>query len=270
MLGSRYMGKYKTIGILGGMGPGATVDLYGKIIRCMQTAYGAVQDNEFPPILIYNLPLDGFDETGFVDQGLVSGQLIRGVQCLERAGAEVIVVGCNTIHYFYREMQNAVRVPILNIIDEAVKQSVRMGHQKVGIVGSQSTRELDLYGKSAKEYGLNTIVAYEAEQEALNHIIMQVMAGRHNRYDTLNLKHIIMNLQSRGAQAIILGCTELPLAIDQLDVDIPVFDATGILAQQVVEYAVSGVNDEKEKRAPGFGARRIDRLLAHLHQDAVV
>jgi len=83
--------KNKVIGVLGGMGPVASSNLYAKIIKYTQQEYGAVQDFDYPPIIIYSLPLVGFDETGIVNEELVKEQLIAGVKKLESAGCELII-----------------------------------------------------------------------------------------------------------------------------------------------------------------------------------
>jgi aspartate racemase len=128
------MPKNKTIGVLGGMGPEASSNLYGKIIKYSQQEYGAVQDFDYPPIIIYSLPLLGFDETGIVDENLVKQQLIAGVKKLESAGSDLIIIGCNTVHFYYEEMQAAVKVPIFNIIEETKKKVLAYSYKKSWLI----------------------------------------------------------------------------------------------------------------------------------------
>ena len=109
--------RNKTIGVLGGMGPEASSTLYRKIIKYSQNEYNAIQDCDYPPIIINSLTLFGFDETGITDHELVKSQLIEGVQQLEKAGSDLIIIGCNTVHCYFDDMQNAVNVPIFNIIE---------------------------------------------------------------------------------------------------------------------------------------------------------
>ena len=108
----------KTIGVLGGMGPAASATLYANMIEYAQSKYNAVQDTDYPPIIIYSLPLSGFDETGITDENLVKKQLIKGVQILEDAGCDSIVIACNTVHVFHDDMQKAVTIPVLHIVEE--------------------------------------------------------------------------------------------------------------------------------------------------------
>ena len=141
----------KTIGVLGGMGPEASSNLYSKIIKYAQHEYGAVQDFDYPPIIIYSLPLFGFDETGIVDETLVKKQLIEGVKKLESAGSDLIIIACNTVHSYFKEMQSAINVPIFNIIEETKKRVVEFGYKKVGLFASESTNKLELYRQQLRK-----------------------------------------------------------------------------------------------------------------------
>ena len=145
------MNAQKLIGVLGGMGPAASANLYSKIISYAQTEYGAVQDFDYPPVIIYSLPLAGFDETGITDLEAVQRQLVAGVKKLEDAGCQLIIIGCNTVHSYYDEMQAAVNVPIFNILEETKKQVLEFGYKKVGLFASKSTTDLKLYQIQVEE-----------------------------------------------------------------------------------------------------------------------
>ena len=121
--------KNKTIGVLGGMGPGASANLYMEIIKYSQHKYNAIQDTDYPPIIIYSLPLDGFDETGITNIKLVEDQLVVGVKKLEAAGCDLIIIGCNTVHILYEKMQAAVKIPILNIVEETKNKVIEFGYK---------------------------------------------------------------------------------------------------------------------------------------------
>ncbi|MCX6790412.1 MAG: amino acid racemase [Candidatus Kaiserbacteria bacterium] len=227
----------KTIGILGGMGPEASAYFYNLLIKLAHKKYGAVQDTDFPPILIYNLTLFGFDETGITDEDLVKKQLIEGVKKLELAGSDFIIIACNTVHIFYDAMQNAVNIPILNIIDETVDETVRKGYMSVGLLSSESTNKMGLYKNKLEDRGIKVFSVSDEQQEKLNKIILHVMAGEQGVSDVAVATKIIDNLISQGAEAIILGCTELPLAIDQAHVSIPLFNSNEIVMDRALSVA---------------------------------
>lgn len=227
----------KTIGILGGMGPVASANLYHHIISYSQNEYGAVQDNEYPPVILYSLPLDGFDETGIVDDELVCKQLIEGVQTLEKAGCNLIIVACNTVHYFYKEMQASVTIPILSMIQVVCDQVAAGGYQNVGLLCSESTNQLNLYKQPLTANNVTLLSPTSAQQAKLNQVIEHVMGGHQNTTDVLTLKEIIRNYTMQGAEAIILGCTELPIAINQTHTDITLFDTLEIVTKAAVDFA---------------------------------
>ena len=230
--------KNKTIGVLGGMGPSASSNLYSKIIKYTQHEYGAVQDFDYPPIIIYSLPLFGFDETGIVDEKLVKKQLIEGVKKLESAGCDLIIIACNTVHSYFEEMQSAVKVPIFNIIEETEKRVVKFGYKKVGLFASESTNKLKLYQKRFANSNIEVISPDNEQQKILNRVIEHVMGGNQKSEDIIFLKDIARDYVRQGAEAIVMGCTEIPLAINQTHTDIKLFDTIEIIVQCAVDYSL--------------------------------
>lgn len=228
----------KTIGVLGGMGPEASANLYTKIIKYAQQQYGAVQDFDYPPIIVYSLPLFGFDETGIVDAKLVKKQLIDGVKKLEVAGCDLIIIACNTVHAYYEEMQSAVRVPIFNIIEETKKMVAKFGYKKVGLFASESTNKLKLYQNRFADARIEVISPNSEQQKILNRVIEHVMGGNQKTEDIIFLKDIGRDYLKQGAEAIVIGCTEIPLAINQTHTDIKLFDTIEIIVQCAVDYSL--------------------------------
>lgn len=220
------------------MGPSASADLYFRIIKYSQKKYNTVQDYEYPPIFMVSLALDGFDETGITDENLVKNQLVDGVKKLEAAGADFIVIACNTVHIFYEQMQAAVKVPILNIVEETKKKVLEAGFKKVGLFSSESTNKLGLYQNIFNKSGIEVFSANNEQQEILNNVIENVMGGKQGADDIKALKKIANDFQKKGAEAIVMGCTEIPLAINQSQADIKLFDSTQILAESAVDYSL--------------------------------
>ncbi len=228
----------KTIGVLGGMGPEASSNLYSKIIKYAQHKYNAVQDFDYPPIIIYSLPLFGFDETGIVDEELVKKQLIEGVKKLEAAKCDLIIIACNTVHLYYEEMQSTVKVPIFNIIEETKKRVMEFGYKKVGLFASESTSKSQLYQKKFADSNIEVISPNNEQQKLLNRVIEHVMGGNQKTEDVVILKDIARDYLKQGAEAIVMGCTEIPLAINQTHTDIKLFDSTEIIVQCAVDYSL--------------------------------
>jgi len=229
----------KIIGVLGGMGPVASANLYSKIIKYSQDKYGAVQDSDYPPIIIYSLTLEGFNEKGIVDEDLVKKQLIAGVKKLESAKCDLIIIGCNTVHVYLKEMQGAVNIPIFNIIEETAKKVGEFGYKKIGIFASESTNKLKLYQDKFKERGIETINPNDQQQLVLNRVIEHVMGGNQKTEDVIALKDVSRDFVKRGAEAIVMGCTEIPLAINQTHTDIKLFDTIEIIVQSAVDFSLN-------------------------------
>lgn len=220
------------------MGPEASSNLYSRMIKYAQQKYGAVQDFDYPPIIIYSLPLFGFDETGIVDSDLVKKQLIHGVVKLESAGCEIIIIWCNTVHCFYDEIQRSVHIPILNIVEETKKRVVQYWYKKIGIFASESTNKYKLYQNNFLDADIEIISPNFCQQILLNRVIEHVMWGNQKLDDIICLKDIARDYLNQWAEAIVMGCTEIPLAINQTHTDVKLFDTIEIIVQSAVDFSL--------------------------------
>ncbi len=225
-----YKPKMK-IGILGGMGPAATAEFYHLLVKCAQNKYGADQDTDFPAMFLYSLPLSGFDETGVCDESLVKAQLIAGIKELSKFDCGLICIPCNTVHLFLNEMQESTSTPIVSIIESVVYDVVNLGCKKVGLLASQTTRETNLYESALTTHGVSYISADDSEQSKINEVIHHVMAGIQNKNDILALSSISARMEKEGAEAFVLGCTELPLALHQENSRLPLISSLESLAK---------------------------------------
>ena len=220
------------------MGAGASANFYEQMIHYCQNRYGAVQDTDYPRMIIDNYPLEGFDETGIVDEKLVKQQIQEALQNLEQAGCDILVIVCNTVHVFWEELQAAVNVPLVNVVTSVLDQVQSHGYKKVGLLCSETTNEVQLYQKNSPK-SLEIIAPDKEQQDQLNQVIEHVMGGVQNDYDAKLCKNVIHDMKRAGAEAVILGCTEIPLAIHQLHTDMRIFDSISIAVGQVVDFARS-------------------------------
>ena len=225
------MSRYKTIGILGGMGPEATADLYLRIIRLFQKEYAAVYDSDFPEIIILNLPIPDVVENSN-EQAEVKEMLVKGLRKLEKAGADFVAIPCNTVTYYIKEMQSAVSIPIINILQETANAIMKSGIRKVGLLGTETTIKSKIYDNVLKDFQILTLG--KPEQIETTKIIMNILAGKKNLEDKKKLLDFVQKLKYMGAEKVILGCTELPLLIKEND---EVFDTLEILAKSVIKRA---------------------------------
>ncbi|NQV91808.1 amino acid racemase [Candidatus Woesearchaeota archaeon] len=213
------------------MGPEATADLYLRIIKIFQKQ-GAVKDCDFPEMVIINLPIP--DVVGNLsEENKVKEMLIEGVKKLENAGANFIVIPCNTVNYFLPEMRKEVSIPIINILQETANEVKKQGFRKVGIIGTEMTINKAIYNDVLNEVEL--VLPTKEDQKETTKIIMNVLAGKKTKEDKTFLRKIISELKLQGSESIILGCTELPLLIRKSK---DTLNTIEILAQAVVRESI--------------------------------
>jgi len=228
----------KIIGILGGLGPEATVDLFHRIIR----ATPAEKDQDHLRIIIYNNPKIP-DRTaailGYGENPLP--ELIRTAKVLERAGADFIIIPCNTAHYFYDELRKHVNIPILHMIDlcaEWVRRNFP-NIRRAGLLATIGTVKSGIYHKSFKGIGVEIITPEENSQ---NHVMKAIY--EHVKAGDLEggrkiLLRIAGELMDMNCDVIICGCTEVSLVIKNGDLPVPVIDPLQILAENAVKKALN-------------------------------
>lgn len=233
----------KTIGILGGMGPEATVDLFRRILR----ATPARCDQEHLHLLIDNDPSVP-DRT----EAIVTGQEARVVEKLtvmarrlEAAGADLLIVPCNTAHYFLREVSAAVSVPFIDMIDETVAavQRCRPAVHCVGLLATTGTLRTRLYHDRCARVRIEVLQPDDRLQESVMTSVHAIKADGADTSAGETLQEAAATLIAAGAQGIIAGCTEVPLALTPADVTVPFIDATQELAEAAVRAALP-VEDE--------------------------
>lgn len=233
------MKQYKTIGILGGMGPEATVELYGRIIKIFQGEFGAVFDSDFPEIIILNLPIPDVVETS-LEQKKVKQMLIEGSRKIEVAGADFIAIPCNTVMLFLDDIKKNISIPTINIVEETTRQIKKSSFKNIGLLGTKSTINNNLYGKCLKNKTVR--IPTIQEQEEITKIIVNILAGRKNNSDWKKIRTICLNLKKQGATKIILGCTDLPLLYRSDDT----IDTIDVLARAVVRESTKNYINKRQ------------------------
>jgi len=215
------------------MGPEATADLYLRIIRIFQKEYGAVLDSDFPEIIILNLPIPDIVDN-LVEETTIKTMLIEGVKKLQKAGSDFIAIPCNTVMDYLPEMQKAVKIPILNIIQETIDEIKSKNLKKIGLLATETTIRKKLYQKVLNPVKIE--VLNQKNQKKTTKIIMNILSGDKNKIDKTLLNTYIDELINKGAEKVILGCTELPLLINNNKKTIDTLD---ILARAVVNMYFS-------------------------------
>jgi aspartate racemase len=227
----------RTIGILGGMGPEATLDLFRDIIRLTP----ARRDQDHIPVIICSNPRIP-DRTRAIEGTGESPvpAIVESARTLETGGAGIIAMPCNAAHHFLPEIQRQVSIPILDMIEET---GLWLAHgslvpKTVGLIASTGTVLSAMYPKTLLKRKIHVLVPDEGDQERIQIAIDQVKAGTHNRITQDTFQSIGLHLVESGAEAIILGCTEVPLAFDPDAVGYPTLNPTKILAEVAVKWAL--------------------------------
>ncbi len=225
----------KNIGILGGMGPEASAYAYKYIIAEVQNQFRPGSESDYPPIVIYNLPLKGLDDTGIKDGDGIASQLIEGVHLLENAGCDFVIIPCNSVHVCYDEVVASCTVPILHIVDEVRKEINKRNYSRVGLLATETTNTSGLYDTYLENISLRKLNS--KDQQILNSIIGRVSRGEKNDSDFEVIKYFVDCFVNASAEAVILGCTELGLLVDMLPVSISIIDSNHVLAKSAVQKA---------------------------------
>ncbi len=226
----------KKLGILGGVGPLASVYFTDLLVN------GTVADCDQAhiPFYLYNdvyIPDRSAYILGNSDENPLK-ELINGVQELEKMGSDLIVVTCNTAHFFYDEMAKAVDVPVLNIIEAAVDAAIEKapGIKKLGIISTTGTIKGKVYEKVAEEKGLISATPSQESADKIMKLIYDVKIGK--KIDPNIILDVAKELEADGCDAVILGCTELSVVSRQnhlIDSDPCLVDAMTALAQKCVK-----------------------------------
>lgn len=227
----------RMIGILGGMGPEATLDLYLNIIRLTP----AKRDQDHIRVLIYSNPKIP-DRTMAIERTGESPvpSLIESARVLERGGAGIIAMPCNAAHHYLPEIRREITIPVLDMIEETARRlCLRSQRPKaVGLIASNGAVLSGVYAKSLGQRGISILLPGEEDQRKIQIAIDQVKIGGHDRMTRETFQSAGLRMAEAGAESVILGCTEVPLAFDPAEVSYPTVNPTKILAEAAVDWAL--------------------------------
>ncbi|SEI92902.1 aspartate racemase [Arthrobacter sp. yr096] len=232
------------VGILGGMGPAATADFYLKLVR----ATPATRDQEHLQVLIWSDPTIPDRTEALLRRGAdPTPALIAGAGFLKEAGAGMLAVPCNTAHAFLKAVQAEVDIPIIHMIEETAKyvQQLSPAVQRVGLLSTTGTQKAGLYQSWLDRKGVAVISPDTAGQGAVMDSIRAIKAGKPASAVRPLFTRAAFDLIDAGAQAIIGGCTEVPVGLSGNDLPVPFIDPAEILAAAVVRRVVALVDDAK-------------------------
>jgi aspartate racemase len=221
-------------GIAGGMGPLATIEL----MRLVMEETPATCDQEHIPLLVYSNPQIPDRTKAILGEGPSPVKaLVESAQLLEKAGATFLAFPCNTAHYFLPEVEVRVSVPIIDMIEETAIEVEKAGVAKIGILATDGTIKTGIYQRALKRRGIEAEIPDEKRQLAVMEAIYGVKAG----YDLKDAERIlepVLIYMSERVDAVIAGCTELPMLLRGPAHGLVVIDTLRVLARRIVERAL--------------------------------
>ena len=231
---ARKLKDYKTIGIIGGMGPLATCDFFEKIVRMTDASC----DSDHIPILIDCNPRipDRADAILRGGEDPVP-EMVKSARRLVREGASVLVMGCNTAYYFYDQVSAELPVPLINMPEETAKGALRLGYKKVGLMATDGTVWSGLYNREFEKFGIELLIPSPEGQKSVMKMVYDGIKAGNAGFDPGPFIDVANDFMKRGAEAVILGCTELPIAFNMYNIDIPYLDPAVFAAEAAITMA---------------------------------
>ena len=227
----------KTIGLIGGITPESTILYYRTLNKLASATYG---EKHSAKILINSVDfgqISDLQKQGRWD--LLDDLMAEAGKSLESAGASCILICANTMHLCIEAVRKVVTIPVIHIAEATAKEIIEKKLIKVALLGTKYTMEKDFYKDILASFNIETIIPeLEDRNEIHNVIYNELSIGELNPKSKENYIRIINKLIKKGAEGIILGCTEIPLLIQQEDVTVPVFDTTTIHAKAAYQLAI--------------------------------
>jgi aspartate racemase len=229
----------RRIGLLGGMSWESTALYYRRINQLVAERRGGLHSAELVLVSVDFAPIEALQRTGRWDE---AGQrLARAAGQLERAGAGALVLCTNTMHRVAHVIEAAITIPLLHIADATALAITAAGHRRVGLLGTRFTMEQAFYrGRLRDRFGLEVLTPEAEARAAVHRIIYEELCRGILREESRALyRRVITELHARGAEALILGCTEIGLLVTAADAPVPLHDTTELHARRAVDWALA-------------------------------
>lgn len=226
------MKKNKSLFILGGMGPGASGYMYNTLINLSIKEFDAKNNDDYPEIILHSVPVPDF-----ISNDTSKHQALRMLEMVVKQAntlnVSCISIACNTAHVLLEKLQKISKIPFVSIIEEIVKSVKRDRVEVIGLMGTPSTLRFGLYQERLKQEKIKYILPSKKQINVLERVIRNVVAGKILKINQNELLTIASSLKKKGVKAIILGCTELPLAFPK-NYSLPVYNSVEVLSRALL------------------------------------
>jgi amino-acid racemase len=228
----------RTLGLLGGMSWESTLPYYRCVNERVRERLGGLHSAK---LVLYSVDFAEIERLQHIgDWGTAGRVLAEAAQALERAGAEALVLCTNTMHRVLDVIEPAIRIPVIHIADATARRIRAAGLSKIGLLATRFTMEQDFYRGRLEKNGLDVLVPDAEERAGIHRIIYEELCLGVIRDDSRETyRKIMARLVARGAEGLILGCTEIGLLVGADDTPVPVFDTTRIHAEDAVDWALA-------------------------------
>jgi len=228
----------KTIGLIGGMSWESSIEYYRIINETVRERLGGLHSAKSVMVSVDFAEIETLQHAG--DWPQLTQRMIDAARQVQAGGGDFVVICTNTMHKMADDVAAAIDIPVLHIADATAARIKAQGLHTIGLLGTKFTMEEDFYkGRLVQKHGLNVLVPDAAGRDDVHRIIYdELVAGQIRPESKARYLQIMQDLAARGAQGIILGCTEIGLLVKQEDCQLPVFDTTLIHAQEAVQRAL--------------------------------
>lgn len=230
--------QLRTIGLLGGMSWESTAHYYRCMNELVRQRLGGLHSAR---LLLYSVDFHDIERLQREDRWDEAGRYLAGIaQSLEQAGAEALVLCTNTMHKVASLIEAGLSIPLLHIADPTADAIRARGLNKVGLLGTRFTMEQEFYRARLERHGLEVLAPAASDRQEIDRVIFEELCrGVIRQESRAAYREIMARLAARGAQGIILGCTEIALLVSAADAELPLFDTTAIHAASAVDFALS-------------------------------
>jgi amino-acid racemase len=229
----------KTIGLIGGMSWESTVPYYCQINQTVKERLGGLHSAK---LILYSVDFHDIERLQHAGSWDAAGELLAdAARRLELAGADFLVLCTNTMHKVASAIEAAVSIPLFHIADPTAAEIKQAGFSTVGLLGTRFTMEQEFYRDRLQErHGLRVLTPAPEDREIVHRVIYdELCLGKIEPESRMEYRRIMAELATQGAEAIILGCTEISLLVGQQDSEVPLFDTTSIHARKAAEWALA-------------------------------
>ncbi len=229
----------KTVGMIGGMSWESTVPYYRHINEAVRARLGGLHSAR---IILYSIDFHDIEQLQLSGDWERAGVLLaQAAQALERAGADFLVLCTNTMHKVAPAIEAAVRIPLLHVVDATALAIKRAGYRRVGLLATRYTMEQDFYrDRLTQQHGIGVLIPGESDRNEVHRVIYEELClGVIKNESRIYYRGVIGKLVAQGAEAIVLGCTEISLLVGADDASVPLFDTTHLHALAAVDCALA-------------------------------